>query len=152
MTDDDAYTAGVAEIKALRERLRRLEEMAQAAAKPPTLTDRTPNLGDALDVLRREGTASGSAVDALKRAVTGPRPTTTAPSRDQLAEAARVLTADLRGAPTIEEAFSDMQRRASRRDAIETAQAGANGRVDALDGPTSRAIDKLDRILKGQRP
>jgi hypothetical protein len=121
-----------------------------AAAPEGRIISRGATFGDALDTLRRTGSASGSAIDALRAAVEGPRTPATAPSRDQLAEAARVLTADLRGAPTIEEAFSDMQRRASRRDAIETAQAGASGRVDALDGPTSRAIDKLDKILKGR--
>jgi hypothetical protein len=114
------------------------------------MTDPTPGFDAALRKLARDGTASGPTIDRFRAAVEGPRPTTAAPDPAQLAEAARVLTADLRGAPTIEEAFSDMQRRASRRDSIESAQAGALGRVDPLNGPTSRAIDKLDRLLKGR--
>jgi hypothetical protein len=150
MSEDDAYTAGVAEIKALRERLRRLEEMAQAAAPPPALTDRTPNLGDALDTLRRTGSASGSAVDALRRAVEGPRPTTTTPDPERLREATARLTSDLKGSSTIEGAYRDMQTRAARRNVVETVQAGGLGHVDPTDPATTTAVDKLDRILKGR--
>jgi len=52
MTDDDAYTAGVAEIKALRERLRRLEEMARTAAPPPA--DKPASFDAAIRKLARD--------------------------------------------------------------------------------------------------
>lgn len=132
----DPYRA----IRDIRERLARIEKMATAAQAPPA--DNPATFGDALDTLRRAGSASGPAIATLRRQITeGPTPTSS-PHPARLAEATARLTADLAGNQTIEGAFSDMQRRASRRDAIENAQAGASGRVDALDGPTSRAIDK----------
>jgi hypothetical protein len=77
----------------------------------------------------------------------GPRPTTTAPDPARLAEATARLTADLRGAPTIEEAYADMKRRASRRDAIESADPGGSGRVDPSDPAATKAADRLRRAL-----
>jgi hypothetical protein len=151
MSDDDAYAAGLAEIKALRERLRRLEEMALAEAKPPTLTDRTPNLGDALDTLRRTGSASGSAIDALRAAVEGPRTPATAPDRDALAEAARVATSDFRGSSTFAGAFAQMRKRADRLNTIEANDPGGSGRTDPSDPAATTAAERLDRVLKGQR-
>jgi hypothetical protein len=149
MTDDDAYTTGVAEIKALRERLRRLEETAQAAA-PPVLTDRTPDFGDAIRRMAREGTASGSAIDALRRQITeGPTPTPT-PSREALAEATRRVVGDRSGSDSIEAAYQKMQEADHRRTVIEEAAPGGLGYVDPLAPSTAKAIAKLDRILKGR--
>jgi hypothetical protein len=142
---DEGYRA----ILELRERIRRIEQLAKAAAPPPP-ADNPATFDDALRKLARDGLASGPGVDRLRAEMEGPRPTTTAPSRDQLAEAARVLAADLAGNQTIQGAYADMKRRGARLDAIENVQAGASGRVDPLDGPTSRAMDKLDKILKGQ--
>lgn len=138
---------GYAEILALRRRLARLEEMAKAAAQP---ADNPATFGDALDTLRRTGSARGPAIDALRAAVEGPGTPAPAPGRDQLAEAARVLTAELRGAPTIEGAFADMKARASRLNAIESGDPGASGRVDPSAPALSAAAERLDRILKGR--
>jgi hypothetical protein len=149
MSDDDAYAAGVAEIKALRERLRRLEEMAATAAAQPSPAD-TPDFGDAIRQLRETGTASGLTIDRLRAAVTGPRPTTPAPDREALAAAARVVTEGLRGSDSIEAAYQKMQEADHRRTVIEEAAPGALGYVDPLAPSTAKAIAKLDRILKGR--
>ena len=146
MTDDDPY----AEIRALRERLRRLEEMAQAA-KPPTLTDRTPNLGDAINVLRRTGSASGSAIDSLRRAVEGPKTPATAPSRDQLAEATQRVVGGMAGSSTFEGALATMRANATRRDTIETASPGSSGRIDVLSPGAAGPIGKIRKALE-ERP
>jgi len=92
MTDDDAYTAGVAEIKALRDRLRRLEEMAQAAAQPPA--DSPATFGDAINVLRTTGSASGSAVDSLRRQITARPEPATAPDPERLRDPTATTAAD----------------------------------------------------------
>jgi hypothetical protein len=136
---------GYREILALRRRLARIEAMAQAAAPPPQADP--PTIGDAIATLRREGTASGPAIDALRRQIVGRPEPATAPSRDQLAEAARVLTDDLRGSPTIEGAYADMQTRAIRRNVVETASAGALGRIDPTAPATATAIDRLRKAL-----
>ena len=140
--------AGYAQILALRRRMARLEELAKAAAQAPDKP--TPGFGDALRQVARDGTASGSAIDALKRAVEGTRPTTTAPDPERLREATRVATANLRGSASIEGAYADMQTRAARRNVVETASPGALGRVDPTDPATAAAIDRLDRVLKGR--
>jgi hypothetical protein len=146
-TEDEAYAAGLEEIKALRERLRRLEEMAQAVAQPGVLTDRTPNFGDALDTLRRTGSASGPAIDSLRAAVEGPRTPPAAPDPERLREATQRVTSDLRGSASIEEAYSAMQERATRRNVVETASPGALGRVDPTNPATATAIDRLRKAL-----
>lgn len=145
-TTDPGYAA----IIALRERMRRLEKLAEAAAQAPP-ADKPASFSDALATLRRTGSASGSAVDALRRQITERPEPATAPSRDALAEAVRVLTADTRGAGSIEEAFSNMKARQARLDALESSDPGASGRTDPTDPTATPAADRLDRILKGQR-
>lgn len=152
MTADDDYTAALAELAALKRRLAALEAYAAQLPPEPASTPAPATFGDALSALRRTGSASGPAIDALRRRIVGRPEPATAPSRDQLAEATRVVTASLRGAPTIEGAYQAMQARAARRDAVEMADPGALGRVDPTDPATATAIDKLDKILKGQRP
>jgi len=141
-------TDGYREILALRKRLARLEEMAKAAAQPPPADK--PGFGDAIAELRRAGTASGSAIDALRAAVTGPRPTTPPPDPERLREATAILTGDLRGAPTIAGAFEHMKARASRLDALETTDPGSSGRVDPSDPAATPAADRLRRALSSE--
>jgi hypothetical protein len=175
MTDD-----ALEELRALRRRLAQLEALAaqQAEAKPVfreedvanpayfaahrkeilaaapegRIVSRAASIGDAINVLRTTGSASGPAIDALRRQITeGPTPAT-APSRDALAEAVRVLTADTRGSSSIAGAFEAMKARASRLDAIESVDPGGSGRVDPTDPATATAAERLDRVLKGKRP
>lgn len=142
----DPTDAGYREILALRRRLARIEAMAEAAAQAPP-TEPAPGFGDALATLRREGSARGPAIDALRAAVEGPRPATPAPDPARLAEATARLTADLRGAPTIETAYADMQSRAARLDTIETADPGGSGRLDPSAPTASKAADRIRRAL-----
>jgi hypothetical protein len=138
--------AGYREILALRERIRRIEQLAKAAAPPPP-ADNPATFGDALAELRRTGSASGPAIDALRRQITARPEPATAPSRDQLAEATAHLTADLKGSATIEGAYADMRSRAARRNVVEMADAGALGRVDPTDPARATAIDRLRKAL-----
>jgi hypothetical protein len=134
-TDLDPY----AEIRALRERLRRLEEMDQAAAKPPELSDKTPDFSAAIRQLRATGSASGSAVDALRRQITGSLELTPDSPADQPSP------------DPIAAAYRRMQETAERRNTVESLQAGASGHVDVLDPRTASAIDKVRRALE-ERP
>lgn len=143
MSDDPTVDAAMEELRRLKARLAQLEKMARQVPAP----DKPASFGDALDALRRTGSARGPAIDALRAAVEGPGMPATAPSRDQLAEAARVVSADLRGSASIEGAYRDMQARASRRNAVEMADPGALGRVDPTDPATATAIDRLRTAL-----
>ena len=143
--NDDSYARGLEEIRLLRIRLANLEQMGTAAQAPPA--DKPASFGDALNVLRTTGSASGSAVDALKRAVEGPRTTTTAPDPERLREATAILTADLRGSETIEKAFSAMQSRQARLNTLESVDPGSSGRTDPSDPAATTAADRLRRAL-----
>jgi hypothetical protein len=143
MTDADLY----APILALRRRLAELEKQAAAQA-PPTLTDRTPTFGDAINALRTTGSASGSAVDRLREAVTGPRPTTTTPDPASLAAATQRVAGDLTGSASIEDAFRVMKTNAANRDAVENVQPGGLGWVDTLDPANAGPLATLRRVLE----
>ena len=139
---DNAYT----EILALRRRLARIEEMATAAQPPPA--DNPATFGDALAVLRATGSATGSAVDALRAAVTGSRAAPDgAPDPDQLKAATQRVVGGMAGSSTFEGALATMRANATRRDTIENIQAGASGHVDVLEPRTASAIDRLRAAL-----
>jgi hypothetical protein len=137
---DTAYT----EILALRRRLARIEEMATAAAPP---VDNPATIGDALETLRRTGSASGSAIDRLREAVEGPRTPAAAPDRAELAEATRRVVGGMAGSSTFEGALATMRANATRRDAIETVSPGSSGRIDVLSPGAAGPIDKIRKAL-----
>jgi hypothetical protein len=124
--------AATAEIRAMRERLARLEQIAKAAVPPPP---DTASFGDAMRALARDGTASGPSIDSLRAQITGSsEPTPDSP-------------ADQPGPDPIEEAYQRMKLTAARRDAIETVSPGASGRIDVLSPGAASAIDKIRRVL-----
>jgi len=143
----DPIDVGLEEIRLLRARLRRLEQMAAAQApdKP------TPGFGDALRQLGRDGTASGPAISELRRQITERPEPTPAPDAAQLAAATRRVVGGLRGSATIAGAFEAMQARQARLDSIETSDPGGSGRADPSDPTATPAARRLDAILKGQR-
>jgi hypothetical protein len=137
---------GYREILALRERIRRIEEMATAAAPPPA--DNPASFGDALRKLAEVGTASGSGVDRLRRELTGrPEPSPT-PDREALDAATRAVTDDLGGSSSIEAAYEHMKLTAARRTAIETVSPGSSGRIDVLSPGAAGPIDRIRKALE----
>lgn len=138
--------AGLAEIRALRRRLADLEALARQQAPPA-------GFGDALRAMRAHGSASGPGIDRLRASVgAGSTPSAIGPGPAELAAATRTVLDGLGGSGSIEAAYAAMKATGRRRDAIETASPGASGRFDVLDPETATAADKLDKILKGQRP